>query len=238
MREKTDEKKLQEGRGTLTETGYEAWKTARESTSRGTACAVYDPIQQRTVNLLSQGEKVAFWALRYMVAGRILEQYPMDRVIVKAVCRELGIKTYRILSTDFVAEKDDGSCIAISVKPNSSVFTEKDSNYVKNINRQNLEARYWERFGIPHYVVFSDDIDFNFAMNVKDCMRYWDSKWVKKPEEMLMYLIAHHAIQIPLGKERLQFRHIAELISVEQYYETYQRCKHNSNFQGWRIDLS
>lgn len=239
MREKTDKKKLQEGRGILTEAGYEAWKTARESKSTGTACAVYDPVQKRTVNLLSAGERKVFWALRYMVSGRILEQYPMDLAIVNNVCRDLGIKTYsRVLSTDFVVEKDDGSCIAISVKQNESLFSEKDRHHIRNINRQNLEEHYWARFNIPHHIVFSDDIDINYANNIKDVMQYWDTQWVRQPVEMLMHMIAHKAIQIRMDQGRLQFRKIAESIPVEEIYETYQRCDHNSDFQGWRIDLS
>ena len=86
MREKSDKRKKRDGRGIIAQDHYEAWKTARESKSSGTACAVYDPIQHRTVNLLSQGEVKVFWTLRFFPEiQNIYEQVPLRQGIVDAI---------------------------------------------------------------------------------------------------------------------------------------------------------
>lgn len=239
MREKTDKSKLKDGRGILNGNSYEAWKTARESKSVGTACAVYDPIQKRTVNLLSVGEKKTFWVLRFLTPNRILEQVPMDAAVVSSICEELGVRRYSsILSTDFLVENADRRAVAISVKPNASSFDTTTRTGKKNITRNDVEVRYWAQHGVPHHVVFADEIDMDFAMNIKDVMTYWDDVWVNDPTSMLMHMIARHVIQIPLDKGRIPFRKIAETIHVEDYYEAYKRQKGESINRRWRIDLS
>ena len=239
MREKTDASKLRDGRGILNGDIYEAWKTAREAKSIGTASAVYDPIQRRTVNLLSVGESKVFWVLRFLTTGRILEQYPMDRAGVDAACDALGIRRYsKILSTDFLVEQPNGGAVAISVKPHASVFSEDTHNYQRNVNRHNVEARYWELRGVPHHLIYSDTIGIDYVGNIKDVMRFWDDMWVRgDPANMLMHMIAHHVIQIPLDQGRLPFKVIAQQIKVEDMYETYQRYKDDPDFRGWIIDL-
>ena len=239
MREKTDASKLRDGRGLLIDNVYEAWKTARESKSTGTAYAVYDPIQKRTVNLLSVGEKKVFWVLRYLTAGKILEQFPMGAETTALACEELGVRKYsRILSTDLLVEKDSGELVAFSVKPNASVFDQKSKNGPGNVTRARVEAQYWSHYGVPHNVVYSDEINVDLAMNIRDVMLFWDDTLVRDPASMLMYLIAHKAIRLPLDKGRIQFKTIAEKIPVEDYYETYSRCKDDPNFCGWLIDIS
>lgn len=238
MREKTDASKLKDGRGILSGTTYEAWKTAREAKSIGTAYAVYDPIQKRTVNLLSAGEKKVFWVVRFLAPGRILEQFPMDTRTVALVCNELGVRNYcHILSTDLVVEKENG-VVAISVKPNASSFDPKRKYGQKNITRAKVEAQYWEHYGVPHRVVYADEIPINLAMNIRDVMFYWDETFVCDRISELMHMIAHKAIQIPMDRWRIQFKTIAEKIDVEGLYETYKGLKSDPDFCGWRIDIS
>ncbi len=238
MREKTDKSKLKDGRGILDGNTYEAWKTARESKSLGTACAVYDPVQKRTVNLLSVGEKKTFWVLRFLTPNRILEQFPMDAEVVNSICAELGVRKYsKILSTDFLVEDVKGYAVAISVKPNASVFEDDTKAGKRNIIRKNVEAQYWERYGVPHYVVFSDEIDIDYALNIRDVMTYWDDVWVNDSTSMLMHMIARHVIQIPLDRGRIPFKELAQKIHAEVYYETYKRQEIKSVNCRWRIDL-
>lgn len=239
MREKSDKSKLRDGRGILTDKSYEAWKTAREAKSTGTACALYDPIQQRTINLLSQGERKVFWALRYITDNRILEQFPLDAETIREICDEMGVRKYSsILSTDFLAESNSGKVVAISVKPNASVFDLSTKNGNRNFVRNEVEVRYWARQGVDHIVVYSDQIGIDYANNIRDVMSYWEEKWINDAVGMLMHLIARHIIRIPLDKGRIPFKQIASSIPVEEYYEIYRRQIDNSNFQGWRIDLS
>ena len=238
MREKTDSSKLKDGRGLLSGNTYEAWKTAREAKSTGTAYAAYDPIQRRTVNLLSTGEKKVFWVVRFMTPGRIFEQYPMDSQTVSLACKELGVRDYsRILSTDLVVEKENG-VVAISVKSNALSFDPKSKNGQKNITRANVEAQYWEHYGVPHKVVYADEIPSDLAMNIRDVMFYWDETFVCDRTSKLMHLIAHKAIQIPMDRGRIQFKTITEKIDVEDLYEAYKRHQDDPDFSGWRIDLS
>lgn len=238
MREKSDKSKLRDGRGILTESSYEAWKTAREAKSSGTACALYDPIQKRTVNLLSQGEKKVFWVLRYITEKHILEQFPLDAGIVREICDEMCVRRYgSILSTDFLVEGNSGRVVAFSVKPNASVFDPNSKTGNRNIIRNEVEVRYWSKKGVDHHVVYSDEISIDYAMNIKDVMTYWDDAFVRDPVSKLMHMIARHVIVVPLDKGRLSFKELASKLPVEEYYETYKSQIDKAHFCGWHIDF-
>ena len=224
MREKTDLSKAKDGRGIVTEKSYEAWKTAREAKSIGTACALYDPIQRRTVNLLSQGEKKVFWALRWATTGAIYEQYPMNKDIVTEICRKLGYPAYsKVLSTDFLVEKPDGDYAAFSIKPNAKVLEGKDRDRL--IRRNNVEYYYWARFGVAHAMLFADDIDPTFAWNIRDVMFYWDSALATDTASKFMFLLAHKVIQIDMTKGRIYPKELSTFYDVEEIYEAFNKQK-------------
>ena len=234
MRERTDKSKIKAGRGILNAESYEAWKTSREAKSVGTSCAVYDPIQQRTVNLLSVGEKKTFYVLRYLTDGMILEQFPMAPALIDSICLELGLRRYtKILSTDFLVEKPDGGLVAISVKPSRSTYCTKTNHYLRNMNRKTVEELYWAHYQIPHTTVFSDEIEPDYAWNIKDILLYYEERFVKDKVTMLMHLMAHHVVTLPLDCGRLPFKELAEKIPVEEYYDAYQKNRGNPNFHGW-----
>lgn len=238
MREKSEQNKRKEGRGIPTEFGYEAWKTARESKSTATACALYDPIQQRTVNLMSQGEVKVFWTLRFFTNGHIYEQVPLNEDAVYKICREHGFRVPRhILSTDLLVEKNDGSYVAISIKQNHKVF-EGDTKAAKNACiRQEIDEIYWNAQGVEQRVVYSEDIDTSYVGNIKDVMFFWEERFVTDDTSKLMHMIAHHAIRLPFNKGRLKFKKLAEQLDVKEMYETYTRRKDDPEFQGWEFDL-
>ena len=242
MREKTDARKRRDGRGIITEERYEAWKTVREAKSSGTAYAVYDPIQQRTVNLLSQGEKAVFWALRFEPrVDKIYEQFPLDRGTVDAVCDCLGYKAYQAtLSTDFLVTTPE-KVIAISSKPGPEVYDPSHRSYSRMAKRLQVEKMYWEDFyGIEFQTVFSNTINRTYVQNIRDVMCYYDPKWITDTTGLLMHMIARHILRIPqecMERERIPFRAIANQIDTEGMYAAYQKHQGGPELQGWFLDL-
>lgn len=243
MREMSDKNKLKKGRGSLEIPGkYEAFKMARESKSIGTACACYDPIQQRTINLLSQGEVKVFWTIRtYDKVENIYEQFPLKKDIVNDICAELNIRSYsNILSTDFVIITTDGSIVAISVKSNRKSFYEKDKSYDKRMRRMIVEELYWKRCGADFRIIFSDEIPIELANNCRMIMAFWDDKWITNTDAKLKHLIAKHCIRFKIPDCRLNFKRLAEALPIEEMFSEY---KHKANcddpdFRGWDIDIS
>lgn len=240
MRERTDKSKQKIGRGVILPDSYEAWKTAREAKSLGTACAFYDPIQQRTINCLSQGEVKVFWIMRfYPSVTAIYEQVPLKKEIMDEICAAIPCKKYsRILSTDFLVQKDMDSFVAISVKKNKDGFLKRDKNYDKRIRRTIVEQKYWEQAGVPFHLIFSDDFSLNVSKNIRDAMFFWDDHMVTDASSMLMHMIAHHVIVFEIPDKRINYKKLANELSVEELYETYQKNKYNPEFHGWKLDLS
>lgn len=215
MREKSDSSKMRDKRGVISPDRYEAWKTARESKSSGTAYAVYDPIQQRTVNLLSQGEMKVFWTLRFLPdVESIYDQVPLQKDIVDEICKNLGIRTYNaVLSTDFLVTTSAGKTVAISSKTDSKIYDPSHRHYTRYVNRLTVERAYWEDYhNIEFLTVFSDTINPIAVRNVRDVMTYWDNTWITDSAGKLMHMIAHHVIKIPLDVCRLRYRELSRKI--------------------------
>ena len=226
MREKSDASKIREGRGIISDDSYAAWKLAREAKSRATSCMMYDPISKRSVSCLSQLERHLFWLLRFsQEVDQVYEQFPMDKGVVDALCQGLGYHKYnKILSTDFLVKKTDGTYHAISVKPSKDVFdVKKHSSAGRTYKRQAVEKAYWENAGIPWTLVTGDKINPVIAVNISSCMVFWDKRLVTDETSMLKHLIAHHKLVFPMDKP-IPFVDVAKSMDVRRLYEDYLRA--------------
>lgn len=226
MKEKTDQSKLLEGRGRITDTHYAAWLQAREAKSIGTSSMIYDPIVGRTVHTMSEAETKVFWTLRYNPQViEIFEQFPMDKDEVTAICRSLRIPSYNhILSTDFLVQMTGDRYCAVSVKENRSGFNPKNPDYAKLVRRQAVEKIYWDKnYNIPFRILFGDDVSTVYANNVENIMKFWDHRFVTNNISKLKYLIAHRVLVFPLNDDYLRFGDLSRQYDVEAMYEDYRK---------------
>lgn len=215
MRQKSDKKKLQEGRCLGEGSDYVGFLKANEAKSTGTSTQVYDPIADRMVDVLSMGEKRFFWIMRYRDdVKEIKEQMVLNPDTVRKICEKNGFRVPgRCLSTDFLVTYKDGSSVAYSVKSDRKVL-DKDTyknpgSYEELLIRQYIEKCYWEQHGVDFHIVFSNELNTVMAQNVSACMLFYDRKYVTDTESKLKYLIAHKKIWIPMEQEILNFAGLA-----------------------------
>lgn len=224
MREKTDLNKLLEGRGMIDGNSYAAWRRASEAKSTGTSVMLNDPISNRSVSLLSQGERYVYWMLRFHPqVAEIYEQAPLlDTQLVNALCYEYGIPGYqKILSTDFIVKSTEGAWQGISVKPDRKYFDPKNSSYTKRVNRQVVEKEYWKAKGVPWKIIFAEDVNKEVAINIESCMLFWDDRLVHNETSMLKHLIAHKIIQVQMDKP-IPFTDLVREYDVRRVYADYK----------------
>lgn len=227
MREKSDKTKIKEGRGQITEAGYNAWKLAREAHSKGTSSMIYDPVSGRSVNCLSKAEKKVFYMLRFHDGvEEIYDQFPMEKDGdngTDAVCRKIGIKPYgHVLSTDFLVKKADGSFVAISVKPSEDVFHVKGKRLASLVCRQEVEKKYWEARNIIFRIVFADDINDVLYANIRNVMRYYPIEMAVGKEGKLKHLIARKVIRVDnIDRDYIPSAVLAKELDVEKMFRAH-----------------
>ena len=224
MKQKSDAKKLREGRCLGAGDQYIGFIKANEIGSIGTSTAVYDPIAGRTVDTLSMGEKEFFWLMRYRDDVELIqEQMRLSADTVQKICLEHGFRVPRnVLSTDFLITCRDGSRVGYSIKSGSDDFDPGSPKYGKLLIRQYIELEYWKRYGVGFKIVLRENLNKTLAANIEHCMAYYDSAHVTGTETMLKYLVAHKAVSIPMDGEIVRF---ASLVrgNEDQIREAFRR---------------
>lgn len=224
MRQKSDKKKLLEGRCLGSGSDYVGFIKANEFKNRSSASQLYDPIADRTVDVLSAGERIFFWIKRYDETTKgIYEQYALNKESINEICDDFGFRRpIHILTTDFLIEKTDGSMEAFSIKENRAVFDPETTlnqanrtKYEKLIVRQRIEKEYWDRMGVPFHIVFREELDSAYAKNIETCMAFYRGEYVTDAVSKLKFLIAHHLIDVVLEKAFVNFSKLAEKKSDE-----------------------
>lgn len=225
MREKRSISKILAGRCRGAGEDYVGFKKANESHSRGAAAELYDPIAKRTVDVLSNGERYLFWDRRYdEQVVEIREQHLLHPGIVAKSAAELHISIPKeILSTDLLVLYDDGKIAAYSVKKDRREIDPHTAKGRKNIRRQALELRHWQKLGVEFRIVFTDEMDRRRAENIEAVMVYYDPAWVQTPDQMYKYLIAHHIVDVDLSRQ-IPFAKIAH-DNEEEISTLYEREK-------------
>ena len=139
----SEQRKIQEGRGTGTGADYIPWIKAAELNSTGTASNIVDWKHGRTIELLSQGEKWLYLILRWNDrVVDIREQYPLDLSVTDRIADELGVRHANNgqshMTTDLLVTLDDGSMRAYSVKTGPNAMTNRVCELLA------IEKKYWE----------------------------------------------------------------------------------------------
>ena len=228
---KSDKSKLREGRCIGEGKDYVGFIKANEASSIGTSCMIYDPIEKRTVDVLSMGERDFFYTMRLRDdVTSIREQVMLDPVTVTGICIKNGYRIPKhVLSTDFIVTFADGTETAYSIKADRSEI-DKDSRkyrnspraYEKAMIRHHIEQLYWRGFGAGFRFVFRNEIDQTLVLNTAQVLMFYDAKNVSCEAHMYMWLVAHKIIRIDLSDHIIRF---PELVrgSEDKVRELYER---------------
>lgn len=226
MKQKSDAKKIQEGRCLGTDDLYVGFIKANEIGSIGTSTAVYDPIAERTVDTLSMGEKEFFWIMRFRDdVEQIQEQMMLSSETVRNICKEHGFRIPRnVLSTDFLITFRDGSRIAYSIKSGADDFNPDSPKYQSLLVRQYIEMEYWKRYAIDFRIVLRENrikrsrltLSTAWLITIRHMCRAW------KP--CLKYLVAHKAVSVPMDREIIRFAGLVKG-NEEKVRESFRRYR-------------
>lgn len=226
MKRKSDAAKKKEKRCLGEGNGYTPWIRAREAGSIGTAVSIWDPVAKRKVETLSQGEAELFWILRFQDGIKeIKEQIMLAPDIVSEICIEYGFrKPIHILSTDLLAEYEDGRIAAYSVKSDRTEFMKEANDPEKQrklLERVKIEQEYWQRHGAAFCLVFRNELNRVYAKNVETVMAFYDPGFVSDEEDMLKFLIAHKMIRVDMEAEPIAFAKMKRMFpeAKELYYK-------------------
>ena len=224
---KSNRAKLQEGRCQGIGPDYVPFFKANEHGGRATRSMIPDPIEGRMVHCLSDTEAMLYYLLRWNTdVLHIREQYLLDSELVNEARKRLGycpLPPLACYTTDFLVDMRDGLQKAFSVKyrasefsPTSRIYNGRQYAYTALIERQNTEREYWESQGVEFHVVTRDDLmQYRiYIKNIAFVMKFWDETNVVNTEQMLLYLMAHHIIEVPMD---LEFINPKELVSQGQY---------------------
>jgi len=195
----TDARKHKEGRGRGENYNYKPWIKCREINSLGSTTEVIDFKSGRTIHLLSQGERYAYYILRWNDENDdIREQYPLDIAKTMEIAKKLGVKhpmnagKYVYMTTDLFVVRRDGSCTAYSVKINRDAIGKRD------IEKLTIERIYWQSQGVDFKMIYKDDIDPILVQNIEDVVRCYNPKYIQSDQDKIRYLIAHKIIKVDM----------------------------------------
>ena len=225
---KSNKAKLAEGRCQGIGAEYVPFYKANEGGGRATCSMIPDPIEGRMVHCLSDTESMLYYLLRWNTdVVHIREQYLLDHELVNKVRAELGyskVSPMACYTTDFLVDFDDDRQVAYSVKyrksdflPTSRVYRGRQRAYIDLIERQNTERAYWEALGVPFHVVTRDDLMEHriFIKNVAFVQGFWDEMNVCNTDQMLLYLICHHIIEVPMDEEFINPRKLVQSMGFD-----------------------
>lgn len=225
-RQKTNMKKIQEGRCQGIGANYVPFYLANEAKSAGTASMIPDMIEGRMIHTLSTTETDFYWLLRWSDDTlHIREQYLLDSAYVNDVRMTLGLKRVSAntcYTTDFLVDLIDGSQRAYSVKfkaadfdPNNVKYKGSKKKYANLIERQNIERLYWESQGIPFAIITSESISRTYSKNIAYAMGFYNPLLICNSEQKLMYLIAHKIVRVDMEHEKLNPKRLLEQLDID-----------------------
>lgn len=225
-RQKTNVKKIQEGRCQGIGPAYVPFYLASEAKSMGTASMIPDMIEGRMIHTLSTTETDFYWLLRWSDDTlHIREQYLLNRAYVNDVRISLGLKQVPAnccYTTDFLVDLIDGSQRAYSVKfkaadfdPNNIKYAGSKKKYATLIERQNIERLYWESQGIPFAIITSETINRTYSKNIAYAMGFYNRLLICNSEQKLMYLIAHKIVRVDMEHEKLNPKRLLEQLDID-----------------------
>lgn len=225
-KQKSNIKKIAEGRCTGIGASYVPFYLASEAKSMGTASMIPDAFEGRMIHTLSTVETDFYWLLRWSDDTlHIREQYLLNRAYVNDVRVSLGLKQVPAnccYTTDFLVDLIDGSQRAYSVKfkaadfdPNNIKYAGSPKRYATLIERQNIERLYWESQGIPFAIITSESVNRVYSKNIAYVMGFYNPLLICNLEQKLMYLIAHKIIRVDMEHEKLNPKQLLEQLNLD-----------------------
>jgi len=200
--------KRKEGRGTGEGANYRPWILARELNSTGTTANIIDWKHGRPIQLLSAGEEMYYYLLRWDDAVTdIREQYPLDTDATKRIARMVGIRhPSKTMTTDLLVTKGKTN-VAYSVKS-----SRKDVDYTLSVTAEEgklarraaeklaIEKIYWQERGIEWKLVFKEDLNADYINNIRRAVVYYDEASVHDDVSRIKHLIATKVITVDMSK--------------------------------------
>ena len=237
MRRVTEDRKIREKRGQGEGADYKPWIKGRETRGVGSRNRLRDWKNGRTVELLSDGEEMAYYQLRWDDhVTDIREQYPLDFDKTVAVAKKIDLEygeeiqnLHERLTTDLYVtyEDDTGNRFfkAYSVKADyDMVFgtpkTEKERREIEKIQRrQYVEMKYWKLQGIPFKILFKDQMNKVLINNIRTVVEFYDKGSVRTKQDAVKYLIAHKYIAVDMEHELIipKIGELADQIQAEDW---------------------
>ena len=237
-RRKTVKAKLSENRCQGIGPDYVPFYKANEGGSRGTTSLIPDKIEGRMIHCLSDTETMMYYLLRWNPnVIHIREQYLLDHDLINEVRRELGYRPVSSMAqytTDFLVDMADASQSAYSVKfrreefdPNALCYRGREDAYRRLIERQRTEQVYWESQSVDFHIVTREDLMEHRILikNIQFVMGFYDDAYVVNADQKLLYLIAHHVIEVSMDKEFINPRHLQHSLGldIDSIYEQVRR---------------
>lgn len=170
-----------EGRGKGLEKNYKPWLTTQDVSSQGRSHRTHGNLTDRQHDLLSDLEQKYLFIVEFVdCVVDIKEQYPLPLEVTEFIAKELGVKhhtdpktkCHQVVTTDFVIKitNDDGefSDLARTIKYREDLFDKRQ------MEKFEIERRYWEQKGINWGIVTENEIPEKLAQNIADCYKYVD----------------------------------------------------------------
>lgn len=212
MRRMSQKGKERERRGTGAGANYKPWIQTGEFGSKGTVSNPIDWKTGRQVQLLSQGEVIAWYLLRWDDDNLdVREQFPLDIAQTQNIAAAYGIKhpvdshgNPIVMTTDFLVTRANGE-MAISIKSD----LETVSKSKRLIEKLFIEKVYWKKQGIPFSLYTKADMNRVMADNIRNVVAFYNQEFFTDEVSLLKKLIARKLIDVDMSLP-LNFRDLLQ----------------------------
>lgn len=212
---------------------YVPYIKIQEARSSGVASMIYDPIEGRSIHVLSETERLTYDEIRWDEQTlHIREQYLLDTSRVRKAQQLLGLpQTGDHFTTDLLVDRKDGTKKAYFIKRSAADFNPKSIEYegrqpayMRLINRYKVEKLYWMMEGTDCQIRTVEMCNRILAANVELVMHFYDPANVYNVEQMALCLIAHRLLPVPMETEMIapaRFRY--EKDGIEEKFDALTR---------------
>ena len=210
----SEESKKKKGYGSGKAAAYIPHVHVGEFGSIGTTSNPTDWITGRAVELLSQGESIAWHILRWDdTVADIQEQFRLDLAATLTIAEELGLKHPNkgrtSMTSDFLVTYKNHSQEAVSVKASRSRLSDR------TIEKLYIEREYWLRKGIPLRLLYKDELNHIYAENIRRVVSFYDKKDIVDDISVLKHLIAHKQIIVDMEHAPLDYLNLLSTYNKE-----------------------
>ncbi len=228
------EKNKEKNRGWGRYEKYVPWIWASELASTGTTAEIIDWKHGRTVQCLSEGERMLYYILRWNdKVDDINEQYPLPLETVK-IAELLKVRHPKDngthMTTDMLVWLNDGTRKAYSLKSTWKEVKEELCNNDKEKRRVQrtleklaIEKYYWTTQDVEWRLVIKEDLNVIYADNIRRCVEYYDRARVHDRISMVKHLIATKQITVDMKKTLLDFDGLAGQMEERHWQIPYSR---------------